>query len=112
MEYDPIINCLCVCDVEYSNCPADEIDENGDMLILFGKLSRSPKRIDDNYYNLIEGLSAVFATIIGSNIGALAGIMRSNILNKHGVKFGYLDFLKIGVTVAIPTLIARSVRCG
>ena len=58
------------------------------------------------------GLPAVFATIIGSNIGALftpigalAGIMWSNILNKHGVKFGYLDFLKIGATVAIPTLI-------
>lgn len=55
---------------------------------------------------------AVFATIIGSNlgalftpIGALAGIMWSKILNKHGVKFGYLDFLKIGVAVAIPTLI-------
>lgn len=58
------------------------------------------------------GIGAVFATIIGSNIGALftpigalAGIMWSNILNKHGVKFNYLDFLKIGVTVAIPTLI-------
>ena len=58
------------------------------------------------------GTAAVFATIIGSNIGALftpigalAGIMWSNILNKHGVKFSYLDFLKIGVTVAIPTLI-------
>lgn len=58
------------------------------------------------------GISAVFATIIGSNIGALftpigalAGIMWSNILNKHEVKFGYLDFLKIGVAVAIPTLV-------
>ena len=58
------------------------------------------------------GTGAVFATIVGSNlgalftpIGALAGIMWSNILNKHGVKFGYLDFLKIGITVAIPTLI-------
>ncbi|MDE7301676.1 MAG: hypothetical protein K2N47_05840, partial [Clostridia bacterium] len=57
------------------------------------------------------GVSAVFATIIGSNlgalftpIGALAGIMWSNILNKHGVKFGYLDFLKIGAAVALPTL--------
>lgn len=58
------------------------------------------------------GVAAVFATVIGSNlgalftpIGALAGIMWSNILNKHGVKFGYLDFLKIGAAVAIPTLI-------
>ncbi len=61
----------------------------------------------------VAGLPAVFATIIGSNvgafltpIGALAGIMWSNIIGKHGLKFGYLDFLKIGVTVAIPTLFA------
>lgn len=54
---------------------------------------------------------AVFATVVGSNvgafmtpIGALAGIMWSSILNRHGLKFGYLDFLKIGVTIAIPTL--------
>ncbi len=59
------------------------------------------------------GLGAVFATIVGSNIGAiftpigaLAGIMWSGILNKHGIKFSYLDFLKIGVTVAIPTMFA------
>ena len=59
------------------------------------------------------GLGAVFATIVGSNIGAiftpigaLAGIMWSSILNKHGIKFTYLDFLKIGVIVAIPTMFA------
>ncbi len=56
-------------------------------------------------------LGALFATVIGSNvgafltpIGALAGIMWSGILNEHGLKFGYLDFLKMGVTVAIPAL--------
>ena len=56
---------------------------------------------------------AVFATVVGSNIGAfltpigaLAGIMWTNILNEHELKFGYVDFLKIGVTVAIPTLLA------
>ena len=55
--------------------------------------------------------AAVYATVIGSNlgafmtpIGALAGIMFSALLAKQGVRFGYLDFLKIGVTVAIPTL--------
>jgi arsenical pump membrane protein len=55
---------------------------------------------------------AVFATIIGSNmgalftpVGALAGIMWSSILNRHGLKFGYKNFLKMGVTIAIPTLI-------
>lgn len=56
---------------------------------------------------------AVFATIVGSNvgafltpIGALAGIMWSGILNEHGLRFGYLDFLKIGITVAVPALLA------
>ncbi len=59
------------------------------------------------------GLPAVFATVIGSNIGAfftpigaLAGIMWSSIIGKHGVKFGYTDFLKVGFTVAVPTLAA------
>lgn len=58
-------------------------------------------------------LPAVYATVIGSNlgafftpIGALAGIMWSSILNQHGLKFGYKDFLKIGVTIALPTLAA------
>ena len=57
--------------------------------------------------------SAVYATVIGSNIsafftpiGALAGIMWSSILNEHGYKFGYLNFLKIGVVIALPTLLA------
>lgn len=59
----------------------------------------------------VANLPAVFATIIGSNIGAfltpigaLAGIMWSSILNEHGHKFSYFDFLKIGITVAVPTL--------
>lgn len=58
-------------------------------------------------------LPAMFATVIGSNIGAfitpigaLAGIMWSSILNLNGIKFGYLDFLKIGFFIAIPTLFA------
>ncbi len=59
------------------------------------------------------GLGAMFATVIGSNlgafltpIGALAGIMWSGILGEHGLKFGYLDFLKMGVLVAVPSLFA------
>ncbi len=59
------------------------------------------------------GLSAVFATIIGSNvgafltpIGALAGIMWGSLIGKHDVRFRYVDFIKVGVVVAIPTLFA------
>lgn len=63
--------------------------------------------------NAPSNLEAIYATVAGSNlgacftpIGALAGIMWSSILREHNLKFGYVDFLKIGVTVAIPSLIA------
>lgn len=55
---------------------------------------------------------AVLATVVGSNIGAfltpigaLAGIMWSSILKSHDLKFGYLDFLKLGLSVALPTIL-------
>lgn len=58
-------------------------------------------------------LGAVYATVIGSNvgafftpIGALAGIMWSEILKGHGLSFGYRDFLKLGLTAALPALLA------
>ena len=69
------------------------------------------------FSSVIENVDAslsradVFATVIGSNlgafmtpIGALAGIMWSGMLKEQGIRFGYRDFLKIGVTVALPTL--------
>ncbi len=58
-------------------------------------------------------LPAVYATVIGSNIGAfltpigaLAGIMWSNILKNNRVKFTFLSFIGYGTLVAIPTLLA------
>ena len=59
------------------------------------------------------GVSAVMATVIGSNLGAcftplgaLAGIMFGSILSRQGVKFGYLRFLEVGAAVAVPALAA------
>ena len=69
------------------------------------------------YSNLCSGLSggnyisAIYATIIGSNIGAfltpmgaLAGIMFTNLLNEHNVNFTFLDFIKNGVIISIPII--------
>ena len=60
----------------------------------------------------IEQIRALFAVIIGSNIGALltpigalAGIMWSSILKTQGVRFGYRDFIKYGFEIGVPTLI-------
>jgi len=57
--------------------------------------------------------SGVFATIIGSNIGAfltpvgaLAGIMWLSILKKNNINFSFLSFLKYGIIIAVPVLAA------
>ena len=56
---------------------------------------------------------ALYATIIGSNvgafltpIGALAGIMWMSILKKQEIDFSFLKFMKYGIIIAIPVLIA------
>ena len=84
---------------------ASNLINNIPMSVLFSSIIQSTDGAAD--------ISAIFATIIGSNvgafftpIGALAGIMWSSIIGKQNLKFGYTDFLKIGVTVAIPTLFA------
>lgn len=55
---------------------------------------------------------ALYASVIGSNIGALisplgalAGIMFTNMLKKYHVKFSFLDFVKTTGLIALPTLI-------
>lgn len=55
---------------------------------------------------------AIYASIIGSNlgalltpIGALAAIMWSSILKTQNVKFSFLDFVKRGMLVGIPSLL-------
>ena len=57
-------------------------------------------------------LSAIFATIIGSNIGAfltpigaLAGIMWMSILKKQNIEMNFLTFTKYGVLIGIPTIL-------
>lgn len=87
----------------FSSFLAANIVNNIPMSVLFCSIMQScdPVALSD----------ALYATVVGSNVGAfltpmgaLAGIMWSAILNEHGLRFGYLDFLKIGVTVAVPTL--------
>ncbi len=57
VDYDPLENELLDYAVEYSNCASAELNEDGDMIILFGKSSHAFKRVDNDYYNVIEGLN-------------------------------------------------------
>lgn len=59
-----------------------------------------------------QGAGAIYATIIGSNIGAyftpigaLAGIMWMSILKKSDVKMSFAKFSMVGVLVALPVLL-------
>ena len=63
------------------------------------------------YSSITTNTGSIYASIIGSNIGAfltpigaLAGIMWLSILKKHEIKFSFLDFIKYGVIISIPTL--------
>jgi arsenical pump membrane protein len=56
-------------------------------------------------------LAALYATVVGSNlgalltpIGALAGIMWGAMLKAQGVRMRYLDFIKNGIVVLIPAV--------
>lgn len=60
-----------------------------------------------------EYLRAIYASIVGSNlgafltpIGALAGIMFTDLVRRYDVKFGFKRFVRYGVIVSVPTLIA------
>lgn len=77
VPYDPLESNLHGCEIDLSNCPSAEMDENGDMLILFGKSSHAYKRKDDDYFNLIIGLHDV----INKRIGAPLQIKLENFSN-------------------------------
>ena len=89
----------------YSSFLASNVINNIPMSILYSNLSSG-----------LTGLSyksAIYASIIGSNIGAfltpmgaLAGIMFTNLLEEHDVKFSFIHFIKYGSIVAIPTISA------
>ena len=87
----------------YSSFLSSNLINNIPMSILFTNITSS-----------LSGtpfLQGVYASIIGSNIGAfltpigaLAGIMFSGLVNENNVRFTFLDFIKYGVIVSIPVI--------
>ena len=63
------------------------------------------------YSNMCANNAAVYASIIGSNIGAfltptgaLAGIMFTNLVNEHDTKYSFIDFVKYGAIISLPII--------
>ena len=87
----------------YSSFAASNLINNIPMSILFTNLTTSLPE-----YAYLKG---VYASIIGSNIGAfltpigaLAGIMFSSLVSKNEVRFSFLSFIKYGVIISIPVI--------
>lgn len=87
----------------YSSFLASNLINNIPMSILFTNLTSSLTRT--------TYLQGVYASIIGSNIGAfltpigaLAGIMFSGLVNENNVRFSFLDFIKYGAMISIPII--------
>ena len=66
-----------------------------------------------SYASSIVTTEAVYASIVGSNLGAfltpmgaLAGMMWMGLLKSHGVTFSFLSFVKYGVLPAFVALAA------
>lgn len=88
----------------YLSFLASNIVNNIPMSVLFSKILSACTTTHIN---------GVYATVIGSNIGAfltpvgaLAGIMWSNLLKKNGVKISFSGFMKYGVIIGVPTISA------
>lgn len=64
------------------------------------------------YSNMCTNNAAVYASIVGSNIGAfltptgaLAGIMFTNLVNEHETEYSFLDFIKYGAITSLPIIL-------
>ena len=63
------------------------------------------------FADLAPNIEAVYASIIGSNIGAfltpigaLAGIMFTSLVAKNNIRFRFIDFIKYGLIISVPVL--------
>ena len=87
----------------YTSFIASNLINNIPMSILFTNIASS---LTGEAY-----LEAIYASIIGSNIGAfltpigaLAGIMFSGLINENNVRFTFVDFIKYGAIISIPVI--------
>ena len=83
---------------------ASNLINNIPMSVLF---STVPNMVDP-----INDYKAIYSVIIGSNIGAfltpigaLAGIMFTDLISRKNVKYSFLSFVKYGLIISIPTIL-------
>jgi len=95
----------------FSSFAASNLINNIPMSVLFSNI------IDIS--NTTLRYKAIYSTIIGSNlgafltpIGALAGIMFTDLVHKQNINFSFKTFIRYGVIISIPTLIVSLLVLG
>ncbi len=91
----------------FASLASANIINNIPMSVLFSSVLNNCSLCGNEYFK------AVYACVAGSNIGAyltpvgaLAGIMWSSILKLYGIKLSFKDFIKNGIIVAVPVMVA------
>ena len=71
------------------------------------------------FSRITNDLPSVYATIVGSNIGAfltpigaLAGIMFTGLIAKQDIKYPFPKFVGYGILISLPTLAAALLGLG
>ena len=75
VPYNPLEDINHGGEIELSNCPSFEIDNDGNMIIAFGEHSKQPKRKDNNYAELIDGWEEVFGDFEPKVLKVKAGLL-------------------------------------
>lgn len=85
---------------------ASNFFNNIPMSVLYSNIISTSGLVGQHYFG------ALFASVIGSNIGAyfspvgaLAGIMWMSILKKHGHPITFVQFMKYGLIISIPVML-------
>ncbi len=60
LPYDPLMSLISYDLIEETNCCSFETLEEGDMLLCFGKSSKTPKRKDNDYKEIVKGWSEIY----------------------------------------------------
>ncbi len=82
---------ICGGEIEMSNCPSGEFDEEGNFLILFGESSKAPRRKDNNYHEIVKGWQNIFKEYITDNLEVEIKDMSISNLSPEKDLFSYIN---------------------
>ena len=118
IPYDPLCSEAYDEVIEYTNCCSFETLNNGDMVLCFGKSSKTPTRKDNDYINLVNGWKEKYGSFMPESLSVKVDEMHQfyddndflylpfeiknrKVANKMGeLEFSYID--KVAINMRFP----------